>query len=172
MFELLLMRHAKSDWSGGTPDIDRPLNSRGRDDAMRMGAYLNQQGITPDMMVVSVAERTRETASLLLNKLALDEDNVIFDRQLYLADRETISNIIELYASDNQCLLILAHNPGLDYLVSYLSRTAPPLSDNGKLMTTCALAHFHLNSLDALTRPGQAELLNIIKGRKQLIEVP
>ncbi len=163
MFELLLMRHAKSDWSSHTPDIDRPLNGRGRDDAIRMGAYLNQQGIAPDTMVVSVAERTRETARLLLNSLRLDDKNIIFDSQLYLADRETLSDVIELYASDDQCLLILAHNPGMDYLVSYLASIAPPLSANGKLMTTCALAHFRLESLDALTKPGQAELLHLIR---------
>jgi phosphohistidine phosphatase len=159
------MRHAKSDWSSHVPDIDRPLNNRGRDDAIRMGIYLNQQGIAPDAMVVSVAERTRETARLLLNNLALDDKNIIFDRQLYLADRETLSDVIELYASANQRLLILAHNPGMDYLVSYLASIAPPLSDKGKLMTTCALAHFHLDSLDALTKPGQAELLNFIRAK-------
>jgi len=163
MFELLLMRHAKSDWSGHTSDIDRPLNSRGRNDAIRMGVYLNQQGITPDRIIISVAERTRETADLLLKSLTLDEENIIFDRQLYLADRETLADITELYARDNQRLLILAHNPGMDYLVSYLASTAPPLSDKGKLMTTCALAHFRLHSLDALTKAGQAELLQIIR---------
>lgn len=169
MFELLLMRHAKSDWSSHLPDIDRPLNSRGRDDAMRMGAYLNQQGLAPDRMVISVAERTRETARLLLSNLTLEDKNSIFDRQLYLADRETLIDVIELYASDNQRLLILAHNPGMDYLVSYLASITPPLSKNGKLMTTCAVAHFRLDSLAALIKPGQAELLNIIraKGRSE-----
>ncbi|MBN4063685.1 histidine phosphatase family protein [Cardiobacterium sp. AH-315-I02] len=172
MFELLLMRHAKSDWSSHLPDIDRPLNKRGRDDAMRMGAYLNQQGLAPDRMVISVAERTRETARLLLSNLTLEDKNIIFDRQLYLADREALIDVIELYANDNQRLLILAHNPGMDYLVSYLASIIPPLSailsKNGKLMTTCALAHFSLDSLDALTKPGQAELLNIIRAKGHL----
>ncbi len=167
MFELLLMRHAKSDWSSHTADIDRPLNDRGRNDAKRMGAYLNQQGLVPDTVVVSVAQRTQETASLLLNNLPLDEKNIIVDKTLYLADRETLIDVIELYAMDNQRLLILAHNPGMDYLVSYLASITPPLSallsDKGKLMTTCALAHFYLDSLDALTKPGQAELLHLIR---------
>ena len=96
MFELILMRHAKSDWSSHPADIDRPLNDRGARDAMRMGAYLKQMNLVPDAMVVSVAQRTRETASLLLDNLPVDEKNIIFDRQLYLADRETLCETIEI----------------------------------------------------------------------------
>jgi phosphohistidine phosphatase len=38
MRRLMLLRHAKSDWSApGTRDQDRPLNTRGREAAPRMG---------------------------------------------------------------------------------------------------------------------------------------
>ncbi len=163
MFELLLMRHAKSDWSSHTPDIERPLNDRGRRDAMSMAIHLKQLGLSPDRMVVSVAERTRETASLIIQKLALDDEKIFFDRQLYLADRETLGEVIELYAGDNERLLILAHNPGMDDLVNYLASAAVPLSDNGKLMTTCALAHFRLDSPEGLLKPGQGNLLSLTR---------
>jgi len=170
MFELILMRHAKSDWSSHTADIDRPLNDRGARDAVRMGAYLKQMNLVPDVMVVSTAQRTRETASLLLNNLPVDEKNIIFDRQLYLADRETLCETVEIYASDSQQkwqrLLLLAHNPGMDYMVSYLASSAPPLSSSGKLMTTCAAACFSLDSLDALKKPGQGKLLNLIRPKE------
>jgi phosphohistidine phosphatase len=165
------MRHAKSDWSGHVADIDRPLNDRGAQDAIRMGARLNQLGLVPDRMVVSVAQRTRETASLLLNNLVVDEKNIIFERQLYLADMDTLCETIEIYASaasqkPQQRLLILAHNPGMDYLVSYLASSAPPLSSSGKLMTTCAVACFSLDSPGALKKPGQGELQNIIRPKE------
>ena len=166
MFELMLMRHAKSDWSSHTADIDRPLNDRGARDAIRMGAHLNKLELVPDRMVVSAAQRTRETASLLLNNLALDKKNIIFDRQLYLADMDTLCETIEIYARENQRLLILAHNPGMDYLVSYLAGSAPALSSSGKLMTTCAVACFSLASLDALKKPGQGELQNLIRPKE------
>ena len=175
MFEVMLMRHAKSDWSSHTPDIDRPLNARGRGDAIRMGAYLHQQGLVPDRMVVSIAQRTQETARLLLNNLSVAEKNrveknLVIDKALYLADMETLCDSIELYASENQRLLILAHNPGMDYLVSYLASTPPALSDSGKLMTTCALACFHMDSLDALTKPGQGELQSLIRA-KEIVDI-
>jgi len=166
MFELLLMRHAKSDWHSHTADIERPLNARGEKDAVQMGAYLNAAGLVPDRMIVSAALRTQQTAELLLQNLSVPENNIIIDRQLYLADAETICDIIELYASEGERLLILAHNPGMDYLVSQLASSPPPLSDNGKLMTTCAVACFSLDSLAALNKPGQAELKNLIRAKE------
>ena len=166
MFELILMRHAKSDWHSHTADIDRPLNDRGAGDAVRMGAYLKQINLVPGTMVISSAQRTRETASLLLNNLPVDEKNIIFDRQLYLADRHTLCETIEIYARENQRLLILAHNPGMDYMVSYLASSPPSLSSSGKLMTTCAAACFSLDSIDAIKKPGQALLKNLIRPRE------
>lgn len=169
MFELMLMRHAKSDWHSHTADIDRPLSDRGVRDAVRMGAYLKQMNLVPDTMVVSAAQRTQETASLLLPELVVDEKNIVVDQALYLAGMDTLRETIELYARDEQRLLILAHNPGMDYMVSYLASAAPALSSSGKLMTTCAVACFSLASLEALKKPGQGELTNLIRP-KEIVE--
>ena len=166
MFELMLMRHAKSDWHSHTSDIDRPLNDRGRQDAINMGIYLNQSDLIPDKIVVSSAQRTQETASLLLNNLVVDDENIIVDNELYLADKETLCDIIELYAVDGQKLLILAHNPGMDYLVSYLASESPILSNSGKLMTTCSVAYFHLDSIDAINKQGCGKLKKIIRPKE------
>jgi len=163
MFELMLMRHAKSDWSSHTADIDRPLNARGRKDAGRMGSYLNERAIVPDRMVISPAQRTQETAELLLSDLPVPEENIIVDKELYLADRDTLREMIELYAIKNQRLLILAHNPGMDELVSYLASSPPPLSGSGKLMTTSAVACFRVQSADAIKRRGLGELLHLFR---------
>ncbi len=166
MFELMLMRHAKSDWHSHTADIDRPLNGRGEDDAVRMGAYLKKTNLVPDMMVVSTAQRTRQTASLLLDNLPVDDKNIIFDQQLYLADRDELGEIIEIYAREDKRLLILAHNPGMDYMVSYLASSAPSLSASGKLMTTCAVACFSLDSPASIKRQGQGILKNLIRAKE------
>jgi phosphohistidine phosphatase len=166
MFELMLMRHAKSDWHSHMADIDRPLNERGSQDALRMGEYLDQMNLVPDRMIVSSAQRTRQTAELLLRDIQFAEQAIVFDKALYLADTGTLRETIELYASEDQRLLILAHNPGMDYLVSYLASTPPPLSDSGKLMTTCAVACFSIASLDELKKPGQARLTDIFRPKE------
>lgn len=166
MFELMLMRHAKSDWHSHTADIDRPLSDRGRQDAINMGIYLNQNDLIPDKMIVSAAQRTQETASLLLDNLTVADENIIVDNELYLADKETLCDIIELYAVDGQKLLILAHNPGMDYLVNYLASESPALSSTGKLMTTCSVAYFYLDSIDTLNKQGRGELKKLIRPKE------
>ncbi len=166
MFELMLMRHAKSDWHSHTADVDRPLNDRGVQDADSMGIYLGKVDLVPDMMLVSAARRAQETAGQLLNHLPVAENNVIVDRALYLAERETLCEIVELYAHENQRLLLLAHNPGMDDLVSYLASTPPSRSASGKLMTTCAVACFRIDSVEALKKSGQGECLNLFRPKQ------
>ena len=168
MFELILMRHAKSDWHSHTTDIDRPLNNRGVEDATRMGVHLNQMDLVPDKLVISAAQRTQETARLLLDNFSVEQENIIIDQQLYLADTDTLCEVVELYARDNQRLMILAHNPGLDYLVSHLASTMPALTDTGKLMTTCSAACFSLESPAFIRKQGQGVLQHLIRPKELL----
>jgi phosphohistidine phosphatase len=66
---LLLLRHAKSDWSGSCGDHDRPLAPRGRKAAPRMGPFMRKKGYVPAAVLCSTAERTKETLELLLPAL-------------------------------------------------------------------------------------------------------
>lgn len=62
MRQLLIMRHAKSDWAAGLPDHERPLNGRGRRAATAMGAHLTSMGQAPDHVLTSSAIRAHTTA--------------------------------------------------------------------------------------------------------------
>ena len=166
MYEILLMRHAKSDWHSHTADIDRPLNRRGSLDAQRMGQYLKQSSISPDRAVTSIARRARDTANLVLESFPRVRDEMTIDKELYLASLHTLLEAIQLYAIEGGRLMLVAHNPGMDEVVHYLSDTDPVYTDNGKLMTTCAVARFRLDSLDELNRPGRAKLLEIIRPKE------
>ena len=64
MVELVLVRHAKSDWGDpGLPDHERPLNARGTANAPMMARRLADTGITVDRIVSSTAVRARTTAA-------------------------------------------------------------------------------------------------------------
>ena len=166
MYEILLMRHAKSDWHSHTADIERPLNKRGSRDAERMGRYLKQLNISPDRAVTSVARRAQDTANLVLESFLMVRDEMTVDKELYLAGLHTLLEAIQLYAIEGKTLLLVAHNPGMDDIVHHLTDTDPVYTDNGKLMTTCAVAHFQLDSVDDLDRPGKARLLSIIRPKE------
>ena len=171
MYEILLMRHAKSDWHSHSADIDRPLNKRGKRDAAAMGRYLKQSGIIPDRVVSSVARRAQDTAELVLESFPAagqlkSVPAMTIDRDLYLAGLSTLIEAVQLYAIEGGTLLLVAHNPGMDEIVHHLSDTDPVYSDNAKLMTTCAVAHFQLDTVDDIGRPGKGRLIGITRPRE------
>lgn len=121
MRRLILMRHAKSDWSHGTSDHDRPLNRRGRGAAEALGNWLRSEGLAPDVVLCSTAARTRETCALL----DLPESSAVDHlQQLYLAEPEKIiSNLRQRARGDT--VLLVAHNPGIAAAAAVLLRQTP-----------------------------------------------
>ncbi|NDW01941.1 histidine phosphatase family protein [Salipiger sp. PrR002] len=117
MKRLILMRHAKSDWSVGTPDHARPLNDRGRRSAEALGDWLRAEDILPDQVLCSSAARTRETLDLL----HLGELPTRFEDRLYLAGPSAL--LKSLQAATGTTVLMLAHNPGIcDFANAVVSR--------------------------------------------------
>ena len=137
------MRHAKSDWhSAARSDFDRPLNPRGVKDASRMGQWLHAQQIAPSLILSSPAQRAKQTALAVADAMGLADDRIQLNKDLYLADRATLHNILHSVPEQMESVLLVAHNPGLDDLVEWLAPEPPPLSESGKLMTTAAIAIF------------------------------
>ena len=61
MKTLILVRHAKSDWTENTDDFDRPLNERGHQDAPKMAKFLKSEEVKIDVFVTSPAKRALTT---------------------------------------------------------------------------------------------------------------
>ncbi|MSR82706.1 MAG: histidine phosphatase family protein [Candidatus Latescibacteria bacterium] len=114
---LLIMRHAKSDWSTAGADFDRPLNKRGRQAVPQVAHLLSGLEEKPRLILSSPAARARETAEGLA--AALDCD-LIFDPRLYLAPPQTLGAV--LGEQDDRCdpLLVMGHNPGLEEWLALL----------------------------------------------------
>ncbi|HBB83216.1 MAG TPA: phosphoglycerate mutase [Sulfitobacter sp.] len=121
MRRLILMRHAKSDWSHGTSDHDRPLNPRGRSAAEALGNWLRAEGLLPDAVLCSTAARTRETCAILNLPESCAVEHV---RQLYLAEpSEIIANLRQRATGDT--VLLVAHNPGIAAAAALLLQQTP-----------------------------------------------
>jgi phosphohistidine phosphatase len=113
MRRLMLLRHAKSDWSqAGQRDHDRDLSARGRSSAPRIGGYLADRALIPDCVLVSTARRTRETWKLVAPALPT-RPKALFDERIYEALPGDILDAIRETPSSCQCLLVIGHNPGL-----------------------------------------------------------
>jgi phosphohistidine phosphatase len=164
MNELLVMRHAKSDWSTGGADFDRPLNSRGRSAADQMGAWLCEQQLCPGRVISSPATRARSTAMAVVSECGTDQAHVEFEDHGYLADAFTWQQILATQPAGR--LLICGHNPGLDDLVDYLSSSSAPESASGKLMTTAAVAHFRVDTDWSDLSPACCALVQLVRPRE------
>ena len=163
MTELLVMRHAKSDWTGYQADIDRPLNKRGQKDADTMGARLASLGIIPDRIISSSSRRTRDTVDGLQHHINLRDDQIEYDPLLYLASQSLLMDCIRNNLREGERLMILAHNPGIDDLVEKLSDRPLQLTDTMKLMTTAAVAHFQVGLENDRFDPSSAKLIQLLR---------
>ncbi len=138
---LILMRHAKSDWGDASlSDHQRPLNDRGKRDAPKMAAWLNEAGWVPDGVLSSSSCRTRETLQRMAEQWDT-EPTASFTDALYLASPDAILKCIRSDAMDARRLMVLAHNPGISYLSSLLAGEAIE-------MPTAAVAIFQLELAD------------------------
>ena len=114
---LLLMRHGEAVRPGGDfADHDRPLTVRGRETIPRMASILVENGLTPQRIIVSSAQRTRETVDLLLPVLGDVDVRVV--NKLYNASPMTVLEVIHTHGAGADPLLVVGHNPGLETTVS------------------------------------------------------
>ncbi len=122
MRRLMLLRHAKSDWPEGTDDRERPLARRGRDVSPMMGRYMADEGLLPDLVLVSTARRARETWDLACPAFAQNMASHPEPR-LYEADSNAILDVIRKTQPGVRTLLLIGHNPGFQDLAIALAGT-------------------------------------------------
>lgn len=126
MATLIVVRHAKSDWSTDLPDRERPLAARGRRQAPLSGAWLADHLPDIDLAVVSPATRAQQTLALVADRLPSPPPLRVCE-ELYSGSAWDV--VAGLDASLSTVALV-GHNPDLEDLVSSLTgrRIAMPTS--------------------------------------------
>ncbi|MGQ0658133.1 MAG: SixA phosphatase family protein [Chromatiales bacterium] len=142
--QLIIMRHAKSDWdSSAARDFDRPLAARGERDAPRMANWLREQQYTPQQVISSPALRARQTAMLVLRELGLAEGIITWSKEIYEAEVADLLKVLAECRTQVPVTLMVGHNPGLEGLVRHLGRpTTLPQED--KILPTAGLVVLEL----------------------------
>ncbi len=113
MLTLCLLRHAKSSWKNPVlPDRERPLATRGINDAPLMGKAMAEREIDPDLVLCSSARRTRDTLDLVLPELRV-EPKVVYEDSLYHARPETMLEMLQGLAPGANRVMLVGHNPEL-----------------------------------------------------------
>ncbi|MDP2696849.1 histidine phosphatase family protein [Thalassospira sp.] len=145
MKTLLLLRHAKSSWTEvGRSDHDRSLNGRGEKAAPVMGRFLQKNGLIPDLILCSTAQRAVQTLSLLGRDFAR-KANVVYNEDLYMADDRTLRDCLRQSPDEAATVLMIGHNPGLEDFAARLAgdgSNADRQAEMARKYPTAALAGF------------------------------
>ncbi|MCB8821163.1 SixA phosphatase family protein [Microvirga rosea] len=124
MRRLLLLRHAKSSWPAGVLDVERPLSPRGRKAAVLMGDYLKEEGLVPDLVLISPARRTEETWDLV--QPALGPIECRHEPRIYEAPAGRLLTVLQEINPDMRVVLMIGHNPGFEDLAKMLIGDGTP----------------------------------------------
>jgi phosphohistidine phosphatase len=146
--QLMLLRHAKAEKAEpGMRDRERKLNARGRTDAALIAAYMVTHDLKPQRILVSSAERTRETWQCMAKAFAAPQ--IAYEDRLYESGTDSILTVIRELGRSAAMLLVIGHNPGIydtaRLLIAPSSREAHRL-DNG--LPTAGLAVIDLAGED------------------------
>ncbi|MEQ1528126.1 MAG: histidine phosphatase family protein [Methylococcales bacterium] len=156
--ELWILRHAKAEINTEIDDFDRALKKRGVKAAKRMGLWMKQQHLQPDLVISSPALRAISTTRLICPMLGIAEQDIQQDKRLYLADLYMLKGVLAERAEGYQRVLLVGHNPGLEDLLIELAESIPEFN---KLLPTTGLARLRLSVNWQGLYSGCAELVTI-----------
>jgi phosphohistidine phosphatase len=125
---LVIMRHGKAEQTESGADIDRPLTTRGRDDATGAGLWLGGHDLMPDVVLCSPAARTRATWHCVANGLVetagdnalLTAPIVRYESGLYEGGVNVALDLIRGVDPDASTVLLIGHNPTVSALSARL----------------------------------------------------
>jgi phosphohistidine phosphatase len=157
MKELVLIRHAKSDWTKESiQDIDRPLGERGYEDAYILSKWFKEEMGLPDLIISSPATRALNTAFIFARTFGFKETDVILDETLYESTVKSYLKSISQTSNKVNRLMIFGHNPVLTELTNELNSEL--LFDN---IPTCGIIKigFEFNDWKNILNKPEGKLL-------------
>jgi phosphohistidine phosphatase len=163
--DILLLRHGKSDWSQPSPDIARPLKSRGKRGAQQMGVWIAQQQLIPQQVLTSPAVRARLTAEKCVKSMGQTVELITEMPSLYEAAPTTLLKSLQQLNPAIKRLMLVGHNPELEALLEMLASREIEIPEDGKLLPTATLAHLTFEGPWQELTPASAQLKAIVRSR-------
>ncbi|WP_102867323.1 SixA phosphatase family protein [Pseudovibrio exalbescens] len=126
MVRLMLLRHAKSDWSNiNLRDHDRPLNSRGWHAGELVGKHIAANAIFPQLVLCSTALRTRQTLGCILPHMN-SEMRIQILRDLYDQSEGDYVDILSALGGSHTTVMIIGHNNAIQDTAIELAGSGDP----------------------------------------------
>ncbi len=166
MSDLLIMRHGKTLALPGVPDREQPLHDRGKRAAQRLGIWLWQQDLRPDLIVTSPVESAHVSAEKCCKAMDLSPARIRMDERLVGSDVHAMLDVLHERAEEAGRLMLVGHKPGCDALLRHLCVPDRKLPASGKLLRRGALAHVQTESALSRVDLQSCVLRQIVNGRK------
>jgi len=147
-------------------DFDRPLAKRGRKAVKRMARWLKEQAVAPDRILCSPAKRAEQTALRLCRGVGLTESIVAWEDAIYDAELQTLLEVLARQAEQEDRVMIVGHNPGLEELVEYLAGERLDSSTGKPKFPTAALARLEMPGDWTRLERGCARLVSVTRPRE------
>ncbi|HAQ36585.1 MAG TPA: histidine phosphatase [Alphaproteobacteria bacterium] len=142
---LILVRHAKSvDRMDAEDDFARGLTPDGRDDAARAGVALAEAGVTPSLALVSPAQRTKQTWSIISD--AIGDIATESPMALYHASQDFLERAARDAFDHHDTVVMVGHNPGIGALAHDLGWKADAAAELPDGYPTSAATVFEVDA--------------------------
>ena len=110
---LYLFRHADTlPAEGDQSDHERVLSELGEEECVRIGTFLKQEKLQPELALCSTAVRTRSTLGLMAKTLGTPIA-AEFIHSLYLASPGEIFHQLNGLKKELESVMVVGHNPGI-----------------------------------------------------------
>lgn len=119
MYTLLVMRHAKSDWTTGDADHGRPLNGRGRRQGLAAAEHLVEYSPI-DRVLCSTSRRTRQTWQRVADG-GVAAGEVTFHEEIYESTPADVAPLLQALPDGARTVLLVGHFPCVTQLVLELA---------------------------------------------------
>lgn len=122
MKTLYLVRHAKSSWK--YPDLDdfeRPLNNRGRRNAISTGKFFNKIKAAPDLIISSPATRAAMTSRIIAAAIDYPFERIQYSETVYSSSIEALMHIAGNISDEIKEAMLTGHNPVFTDFANYIS---------------------------------------------------
>lgn len=143
MKNLILVRHAKSSWEFDVIDHERPLNSRGLEDANLVSKELAKEHLEVDKLASSDAFRAKHTAEIFIENLGIDSSIISFHYDLYDFAGYNLIDFIKSCEEGMDNLMIFGHNHAItDFVNTYGDQVIDNVPTSGFVKIQFDITHW------------------------------
>ena len=165
MARITLIRHGKAEMPRiGGNDFERGLIRRGIQNAETVGQFMQAHKLLPDLILVSPAQRTRQTYELMSASWS-NPPRVVYENKLYEVSADTLLRLIFEHGHDAESVAVIGHNPSLVVLLMHFVGRVAGDVDLGYFPTCCfADVGFDAVKIGDID-PEEGRLLSLVRAR-------